>query len=87
MRWDLAGSSLGDSPKESGSSLGTRREITGKKTEGLAARLPEVAGVYGTMVGPPVPQNSGGGQRLSVGKLPKWRVNRPYHRIWVVASY
>ncbi|RWW85082.1 hypothetical protein BHE74_00006274 [Ensete ventricosum] len=47
MRWDLAGSSLGDSPKESGSSLGTRREIAGKKTGGLAARLPEVAGVCG----------------------------------------
>ncbi|RRT43430.1 hypothetical protein B296_00012499 [Ensete ventricosum] len=47
MRWDLTGSSLGDSPKESGSSLGTRREIAGKKTGGLAARLPEVAGVCG----------------------------------------
>ncbi|RZS24535.1 hypothetical protein BHM03_00057615 [Ensete ventricosum] len=47
MRWDLTRSSLGDSPKESGSSLGTRREITGKKTEGLVARLPEVAGVCG----------------------------------------
>ncbi|RRT67225.1 hypothetical protein B296_00006697 [Ensete ventricosum] len=47
MRWDLAGSSLGDSPKESRSSLGTRREIFGKKTRGLAARLPEVAGVCG----------------------------------------
>ncbi|RWW82669.1 hypothetical protein BHE74_00008859 [Ensete ventricosum] len=45
MRWDLAGSSLGDSLKESGSSLGTRREIAGKKTGGLAARLPEVAGL------------------------------------------
>ncbi|RWV90071.1 hypothetical protein BHE74_00049600 [Ensete ventricosum] len=42
MRWDLAGSSLGDSPKESGNSPGTRREITGKKTEGLATRLSEV---------------------------------------------
>ncbi|RZR88806.1 hypothetical protein BHM03_00016441 [Ensete ventricosum] len=45
MRWDLTGSSLGDSPNESGSSLGTRREITGKKTGGLAVRLPEVARV------------------------------------------
>ncbi|RRT71497.1 hypothetical protein B296_00025828 [Ensete ventricosum] len=45
MQWNLVGSSLGDSPKESGSSLGTRREIAGKKTEGLAARLPEVAEV------------------------------------------
>ncbi|RRT46000.1 hypothetical protein B296_00015115 [Ensete ventricosum] len=47
MRWDLAGSSLGDSPKESGSSLGTRREITRKKTGGLSARLPEVTRVCG----------------------------------------
>ncbi|RZS21029.1 hypothetical protein BHM03_00053617 [Ensete ventricosum] len=47
MRWDLAGSSLGESPKESGSSLGTRREITRKKTEGLAVRLLEVAGLCG----------------------------------------
>ncbi|RRT62478.1 hypothetical protein B296_00009350 [Ensete ventricosum] len=47
MRWDLAGSSLGDSPKESGSSLGMRREITRKKTGGLAIRLPEVTGVCG----------------------------------------
>ncbi|RWW40422.1 hypothetical protein BHE74_00054167 [Ensete ventricosum] len=45
MQWDLVGSLLGDSPKESGSSLGTRREIAGKKTGGLAARLSEVAGV------------------------------------------
>ncbi|RRT81761.1 hypothetical protein B296_00016823 [Ensete ventricosum] len=47
MRWDLVGSLLGDSPKESESSLGTRREIVGKKTEGLATRLSEVVGVYG----------------------------------------
>ncbi|RWW46985.1 hypothetical protein BHE74_00047059 [Ensete ventricosum] len=47
MRWYLAGSSLGDSKKESRGSLGTRREIVGKKTGGLAARLPEVAGVCG----------------------------------------
>ncbi|RWW11512.1 hypothetical protein GW17_00024875 [Ensete ventricosum] len=47
MRWDLAESSLGDSPKESGSSLGMRREITGMKTGGLTVRLPKVAGVCG----------------------------------------
>ncbi|RWW55106.1 hypothetical protein BHE74_00038270 [Ensete ventricosum] len=47
MRWDLVGSSLGDSLKESGSSLGMRREIAGKKTRGLVTRLPEVAGVCG----------------------------------------
>ncbi|RRT64813.1 hypothetical protein B296_00007205 [Ensete ventricosum] len=39
MRWDLVGSSLGDSPKESGSSLGTRREIT--------VRFSEVVGLCG----------------------------------------
>ncbi|RWW42944.1 hypothetical protein BHE74_00051449, partial [Ensete ventricosum] len=44
---DLVGSSLGDSPKESGSSLGTRREIAGKKTGRLVARLSEVVGVCG----------------------------------------
>ncbi|RWW35761.1 hypothetical protein BHE74_00059267 [Ensete ventricosum] len=55
-------------PKESGSSLGTRREIAEKKIEGLVARLPEVVGVCGTVVGPPVPQNPGGGQQVSVGK-------------------
>ncbi|RWW42655.1 hypothetical protein BHE74_00051772 [Ensete ventricosum] len=48
MRCDIVGSSLRDSPKESGSSLGTQREIAGKKTEGLAVRLPEVARVCGT---------------------------------------
>ncbi|RRT42720.1 hypothetical protein B296_00039403 [Ensete ventricosum] len=47
MQWDLAESSLGDLPKELGSLLETRREIVGKKTGGLAARLPEVAGVCG----------------------------------------
>ncbi|RZR82441.1 hypothetical protein BHM03_00008860 [Ensete ventricosum] len=47
MRWDLAESSLGDSPKESRSLLGTPREIARKKTTGLAARLLEVAGVCG----------------------------------------
>ncbi|RRT53348.1 hypothetical protein B296_00026977 [Ensete ventricosum] len=46
--WDIAGNSLGDSPKESGSSLGTRREIAEKKTRGLAVRLLEVAGVCGS---------------------------------------
>ncbi|RWV77431.1 hypothetical protein GW17_00061739 [Ensete ventricosum] len=48
MRWDLTGSSLGDSSKESGSSLGTRREIARTKTGGLAARLPEVVGICGS---------------------------------------
>ncbi|RWW37458.1 hypothetical protein BHE74_00057410, partial [Ensete ventricosum] len=47
MRWDLVGSSLGDSPNESGSLLGTRRDITGKKTKGLTTTLPEVGGVCG----------------------------------------
>ncbi|RZR89952.1 hypothetical protein BHM03_00017755 [Ensete ventricosum] len=47
MRWDLAGSSLGDSSKESGSLLRTRREIAGKKIGGLDVRLTEVAGIYG----------------------------------------
>ncbi|RWW56589.1 hypothetical protein BHE74_00036687 [Ensete ventricosum] len=50
MRWDLVGSLLGDSSKESGSSLGTRKEITGKKTGGLTVRLSEVAGVCGSYV-------------------------------------
>ncbi|RWW72360.1 hypothetical protein BHE74_00019837 [Ensete ventricosum] len=59
MRWDLAGSSLGDLPKESGSSLRMRREIVGKKTGGLVARLPEVAGVCGT--GAPIWCNPSGG--------------------------
>ncbi|RRT35952.1 hypothetical protein B296_00045665 [Ensete ventricosum] len=31
MQWDLVGSSLGDSSKGSGSSLGTHREITRKR--------------------------------------------------------
>ncbi|RWW20065.1 hypothetical protein GW17_00015843 [Ensete ventricosum] len=31
-----------------GSSLGTQREIAGNKAEGLAARLLEVAGIYGS---------------------------------------
>ncbi|RWW55988.1 hypothetical protein BHE74_00037329 [Ensete ventricosum] len=33
MQWDLVGSSLGDSLKGSGSSLGTRREIDGRRLE------------------------------------------------------
>ncbi|RWV77577.1 hypothetical protein GW17_00061568 [Ensete ventricosum] len=75
MWWDLAGSSLGDLLKESGSSLETRKEIAGKKTGGLAAKLPEVARVCGS-----------DGQQLSVGKPPRWRVNCPYHKIWAAAS-
>ncbi|RZS18353.1 hypothetical protein BHM03_00050604 [Ensete ventricosum] len=39
MRWELIGSSLGDLLKGSGSSLGTRREITG----GSPLEIPEVA--------------------------------------------
>ncbi|RWV78667.1 hypothetical protein GW17_00060326 [Ensete ventricosum] len=70
MRWDLVGSSLGDLAKELRSSLGTRREIAEKKTGGLAARLPEVAGVY----------------RSVGGKPPRWQVNCPYQRLWATAS-
>ncbi|RRT31574.1 hypothetical protein BHE74_00037277 [Ensete ventricosum] len=79
MRWYLVGSSLGDLPKRSGSSLGTRREITGKKTRGLDARMLEATGLCGTAASsfrwvnhpyPPVPQNPSGGQQLSVGKPP-----------------
>ncbi|RWW46406.1 hypothetical protein BHE74_00047665, partial [Ensete ventricosum] len=64
MQWDLTGSLLGDSPKESG----TRREIVGKKTGGLTVRLLEVTGVYGSES--PVPQNLGGGQLLTTDKPP-----------------
>ncbi|RZS21004.1 hypothetical protein BHM03_00053583, partial [Ensete ventricosum] len=53
MQWDLAGSSLRDLSKESGSLLGTRREIVGKKTGGLIVILPEVARVCGSK--PPIP--------------------------------
>ncbi|RRT32139.1 hypothetical protein B296_00053015 [Ensete ventricosum] len=77
MRWDLTGSSLGDSPKGSGSSLGTRREIAGKKTRGLAARMPKATRLC---------RKSEGGQQLSTGKPPKWWVNHPYHRIWAAAN-
>ncbi|RWV79336.1 hypothetical protein GW17_00059546 [Ensete ventricosum] len=44
MRWDLAESSLGDSPKGSGSSLGARWEIIGRRLDDLAQecrRLPD----------------------------------------------
>ncbi|RZS11229.1 hypothetical protein BHM03_00042534 [Ensete ventricosum] len=47
MQWDLVGSLLGDLSKESGSSLKTQREVAGKKTEGLATRLLDIAGVCG----------------------------------------
>ncbi|RZS23639.1 hypothetical protein BHM03_00056604 [Ensete ventricosum] len=50
MQWDLVESLLGDSPKESGSSLRTRREIAEKKTGGLTARLSKVARVCGIIV-------------------------------------
>ncbi|RWW63883.1 hypothetical protein BHE74_00028914 [Ensete ventricosum] len=43
-RWKI----IRDSPKESGSSLGMRREIAGKKIGGLVVRLPEVIGVCGS---------------------------------------
>ncbi|RZR83251.1 hypothetical protein BHM03_00009832 [Ensete ventricosum] len=35
MQWDLAGSSLGHSPKGSESLLGARREITGRRPDDL----------------------------------------------------
>ncbi|RWV84006.1 hypothetical protein GW17_00054322 [Ensete ventricosum] len=44
MQWDLAGSSLGDSPKGSGNSLGACREITGRRPDDLpqeCRRLPD----------------------------------------------
>ncbi|RRT34943.1 hypothetical protein B296_00054851 [Ensete ventricosum] len=45
MRWDLAGSSLGDSQKELRRSLRTRREIAGKKTGGHTTSMSEVTGL------------------------------------------
>ncbi|RZS28915.1 hypothetical protein BHM03_00062569 [Ensete ventricosum] len=44
MQWDIAGSSLGDSPKGSGSSLGARPKITGRRPYDLPQecwRLPD----------------------------------------------
>ncbi|RZS27436.1 hypothetical protein BHM03_00060897 [Ensete ventricosum] len=70
MRWDLAGSSLGDSPKESGSSLGTQREIAGKKTGGLVARLLEVVGVCGRF--DLHPKKIGSGCRCASRRARKW---------------
>ncbi|RWW71287.1 hypothetical protein BHE74_00020979 [Ensete ventricosum] len=35
MQWDRAGSLVGDSPKGSGSSLGARREITGRRPDDM----------------------------------------------------
>ncbi|RRT78964.1 hypothetical protein B296_00004144 [Ensete ventricosum] len=49
----------------------------GRRPEDLpqeCRRLPDYAG------------NPGYGQQLSVGKLPRWQVNHPYHKIGVVAS-
>ncbi|RRT75376.1 hypothetical protein B296_00006607 [Ensete ventricosum] len=66
MQWDLAGSSLANSPKESRSSLGSQREIVGKKIGGLTVRLSEYAG------------NPGGGQHFRRVNCPSRRVNRPY---------
>ncbi|RWV96506.1 hypothetical protein GW17_00040774 [Ensete ventricosum] len=92
MQWDLTGSSLGESPKESGSSLGKRREIAGKKTGGLAAivggcqSMREIRAVANSfrrvnrpVAGePPVPQNLGDDQMLMAGKPPRSAVNHPY---------
>ncbi|RRT43277.1 hypothetical protein B296_00024049 [Ensete ventricosum] len=69
MRLDLAGSSFGDSKKESRSSLGARREIVGKKTKGLAARLPEVAMVCGRL------------RDVRPGGCPEEGVELPHHQI------
>ncbi|RWW22267.1 hypothetical protein GW17_00013544 [Ensete ventricosum] len=44
MQWDLNGSSLGDSPKRSGNSLGACREITRRRPDDLpqeCRRLPD----------------------------------------------
>ncbi|RZS15294.1 hypothetical protein BHM03_00047102 [Ensete ventricosum] len=98
MQWDLTGSSLGDSSKESGSSLGTRREIAGKKTGGLVARLSEVVGVCGSLDKPTGPNLISAKIRAKNSNMPikfgyKWfsrrpgRVNRRKHReswVWAV---
>ncbi|RZS26003.1 hypothetical protein BHM03_00059293 [Ensete ventricosum] len=73
MQWDLVGSSLGDSLKGSGSSLGTRREIAGKKTRGLTARMSEATGLYG---------KNPAGKSLLINRLGRW-VNRLYD--WILA--
>ncbi|RRT35471.1 hypothetical protein B296_00015781 [Ensete ventricosum] len=70
MQWDLVESSLGDSPKESGSSLGARREIAGKKIRGLVARLSEIAGVYGRF--DLHPKKIGNGCRCASRRTQKW---------------
>ncbi|RWW42431.1 hypothetical protein BHE74_00052028 [Ensete ventricosum] len=61
--------------KLTGNMKGDHRE----KTRGLTAGIPEAIGL--AKVG-----NPGGGQQLSVGKLPRCRLNRPYHRIRATAS-
>ncbi|RRT46099.1 hypothetical protein B296_00044075 [Ensete ventricosum] len=77
MWWDLARSSLGDSLRELGSSLGTQREIAGKKTGGLAKRLSEYVGNLGngqllTVRKQPVPEFSGYGGILAPILKPIW---------------
>ncbi|RWW02709.1 hypothetical protein GW17_00034187 [Ensete ventricosum] len=69
MRWDLVGSSLRDSPKGSGSSLGTRREIAGKKIEGLTQKCRRLLDYAG---------NPGSGQHFRQVNRPGRWVNRPY---------
>ncbi|RWW69296.1 hypothetical protein BHE74_00023120 [Ensete ventricosum] len=80
MQWDLAGSSLGDSPKGLGSSLGVCREIIGRRPDDLPQewrRLPDWRKLglslslwYFRQLTHPGP----------VGKLPE--VNRPYPGVW-----
>ncbi|RRT54839.1 hypothetical protein B296_00013131 [Ensete ventricosum] len=75
IMWD----SLGDSPKGSGSLLGTRREIDENKTRGLATRMPEAAELCGSS-----------GQRLTVGKPPRSTGEPPIPKFsgydWILAS-
>ncbi|RRT35469.1 hypothetical protein B296_00012929 [Ensete ventricosum] len=87
MQWDLAGSSLGNSLKELGSSLGTRMEITGKKTGGLTVRMSEVSGLAR------VELNQLTKEMVNIKVKPefkKWRESRRldhlYHRIRVTTN-
>ncbi|RWV85230.1 hypothetical protein BHE74_00043019 [Ensete ventricosum] len=77
MQWDLAGCSLGDSSKGSGSLLGTRREITGR----LAARMPEAVGLTGAsklLVSDGCTTRTLETWRLPAAEPPGRRVNRSY---------
>ncbi|RWW20640.1 hypothetical protein BHE74_00052582 [Ensete ventricosum] len=79
MQWDLVGSSLGDSLKELGSSLGKHQEIARRRLEDSLQECRKLSDWREEQrLDRPYPRNRAAASRCQRLNCPGRRVNRPY---------